>query len=64
MVAEMLTNSKADFDAIINSISNPNAKNIIRLKESLVVEYYQSNFGINIYELQALIEAATIELVN
>ena len=64
MVSEMLTNSKSDFDAIVNSISNPNAKAIIRLKESLVVEYYQSNFGIDVYELQALIEAATIELVN
>lgn len=64
MVATMLTNSKTDYDAIVNSISNPNAKSIIRLKESFVAEYYQNNFGIDIYELQALIEAATLELVN
>ncbi|AUP78616.1 hypothetical protein C1H87_07800 [Flavivirga eckloniae] len=64
MVSEMLTNSKADFDAIVDGIVSDEARAIIRLKESIVVEYYQTNFGIDIYELQALTDAATQELVN
>ncbi|MEW4924429.1 putative zinc-binding metallopeptidase [Algibacter sp. 2305UL17-15] len=64
MVSEMLTNSKENFDAIIESITSERAKEIIRLKESMVVEYYKVNFNIDIYELQALTEAATLELVN
>ncbi len=64
MVSEMLTNSKADFDAMVESISNEESKAIIRLKESLVVEYYRDHFGIDIYELQALTEQATLELIN
>jgi len=64
MVAAMLTRSKADYDALVNSISNPVAKQIIRLKEAYVADYYLSNFGIDIYELQDLIETATLELVN
>ncbi|WP_303319089.1 putative zinc-binding metallopeptidase [Flavivirga abyssicola] len=64
MVSEMLTNSKEDFDAILSTIVSAEARAIIRLKESMVVEYYQTNFGIDIYELQALTDAATQELVN
>lgn len=64
MVSEMLTNSKEDFDAIVEGITSAEARAIIRLKESIVVDYYQTNFGINLYELQALTDAATNELVN
>ncbi len=64
MVSEMLTNSKVDFDAIVDGIANPEARAIIRQKEAIVVGYYQTNFGIDIYELQALTDAATQELVN
>ncbi|MEL0652985.1 putative zinc-binding metallopeptidase [Algibacter sp. TI.3.09] len=64
MVSEMLTNSKEDFDAIVESISNEESKAIIREKEAMVVDYYQTNFDIDIYELQAIIDAATQELVN
>jgi substrate import-associated zinc metallohydrolase lipoprotein len=64
MVSEMLTNSKAEFDALIDSVTNPESRSILRLKESYVVEYYRENFNIDIYELQALTEAATQELVN
>ena len=64
MVSEMLTHSRADFDAIVESIQNDEAYSIIRFKESIVVEYYRTNFGIDIYELQQLTDAATQELVN
>ncbi len=64
MISEMLTNSKEDFDAIVESISDEESKAIIRQKEAMVVDYYKTNFGIDLYELQALTEAATQELVN
>lgn len=81
MVSEMLTNSKADFDAIVENIAvldennnpvmengkpkrNDEAIQIIREKEAMVVEYYKKEFGIDIYELQVLTEAATKALVK
>lgn len=64
MVSEMLTNSKIEFDAIVNSISNPTARAIIRQKEAMVVDYYKVNFDIDLYELQEIINIATQELVN
>ncbi|MFV0565514.1 MAG: substrate import-associated zinc metallohydrolase lipoprotein [Flavobacteriaceae bacterium] len=64
MVSEMLTNSKEEFDAIVESISSEEAKAQIRLKEAMVAEYYKTHFNIDIYELQALTEAATQEFVN
>ncbi len=64
MVSEMLTNSKEEFDAMVDGIASAEARAIIRQKEALVVDYYKVNFDIDIYELQALTEAATQELVN
>ncbi len=64
MVSEMLTNTKEDFDAMVESIQNEESKAFIRKKEAMVVEYYKNNFDIDIYELQALTAAATQELVN
>ncbi|GAA4955996.1 hypothetical protein GCM10023314_32170 [Algibacter agarivorans] len=64
MVSEMLTNSKEDFDAIVESISNEESKTFIRQKEAMVVDYYKTNFDIDLYELQVIIDAATQELVN
>ncbi|TXE06051.1 hypothetical protein FUA26_13800 [Seonamhaeicola algicola] len=64
MVSEILTNSKEDYDAIVDGIASEQARAIIRFKESLVVEYYKENFNIDLYELQALTEAATLELIN
>ncbi|WP_405292094.1 putative zinc-binding metallopeptidase [Algibacter sp. Ld11] len=64
MVSEMLTNSKEDFDAIVESISNEESKEMIRQKEAMVVDYYKTNFDIDLYELQTIIDAATQELVN
>ncbi|WP_136483168.1 zinc-binding metallopeptidase [Cognatitamlana onchidii] len=64
MISEMLTNSKSEFDAIVEGISNERARQIIRQKEALVVEYYLTNFGIDFYELQDLVDKATKALVN
>ncbi|WP_298530351.1 putative zinc-binding metallopeptidase [uncultured Algibacter sp.] len=64
MVSEMLTNSKTGFDAIVNSILNPESKAIIRQKEAMVADYYSTNFGIDIYELQELAYKGMVELVK
>lgn len=64
MVSEMLTHSRAGFDAIVESIQSDESYAVIRLKESMVVEYYQTNFNIDIYKLQELTYAAMQELVN
>jgi substrate import-associated zinc metallohydrolase lipoprotein len=64
MVSEMLTNSKTEFDALVNGITSDRARSIIRQKEAIVVAYYKTNFDIDIYELQALTYAGTQELVN
>ena len=64
MVSEMLTNSKADFDAIVDGISSEQAKSYIRQKEQMVVDYFKNEFDIDLYALQELTEAATLELVQ
>jgi substrate import-associated zinc metallohydrolase lipoprotein len=64
MVSEMLTNSKAEFDAIVESIDNEESKAIIRIKETMVVDYYRKNFNIDLYELQEIVAIATQNLVN
>lgn len=64
MVSEMLTNSREDYDAMVESINNEESKTIIRQKEAMVVDYYKTNFDIDLYELQTIIENATQELVN
>lgn len=64
MVSEMLTHSRAEFDAIIEGIENDQAQAVIRQKEALVVEYYRTQFNIDIYELQRLMDEATRALVN
>ncbi|WP_445738616.1 zinc-binding metallopeptidase [Mariniflexile sp.] len=64
MVSEMLTNSKTEFDAMVESIDNEDSKAIIRTKEAMVVEYYKKKFNIDLYELQELVATATQKLVN
>lgn len=64
MVSEMLTHSKTEFDDIVNGIIDDEARANIRIKEALVVEYYEETFGIDLYDLQVLTEQATLDLVN
>ena len=64
MIAEMLTSTRAEFDALVDSITNPTAQSIIRLKETYIVEYYQKNFDIDIYELQEVAHEKALTLVN
>lgn len=64
MIATMLTNSKQEFDALVNGIANEESKAIIRQKEGMVADYFSINFDIDIYELQDLTDKATKELVK
>lgn len=62
MVNTMLSNTKEDYDAIINNITNEQSRVNLRLKEAFVVDYYLTELNIDFYELQA-VAAANIEKV-
>jgi substrate import-associated zinc metallohydrolase lipoprotein len=51
MIAIMLTEGKANFDAIVNAqAATPKAQ--LRAKELIVVNYFKQNYNIDIYSLQ------------
>ncbi len=58
MIATMLTNSKDEFDAIIDSVTDEEAKAILRVKESYVASYFAQIWNIDIYSLQKRITDA------
>ncbi len=62
MIAYMLVRSSAKWDELVDSISNEQARQIIRFKEQLIVEYYQEKFNINFYELRELTYEALLEI--
>lgn len=64
MIATMLINSKDEYDAIVESISNEEAKAAIRIKEAMVVEYFAKEFDIDFYALQEEAYQRTLEIVN
>lgn len=64
MTSMILTNSKEEYEAILESISSDDAKAAIRAKENIVAAYFSSEWGINIYELQALNYAKLVELTD
>lgn len=58
MVSTMLTMSKAEFDALVDAISNADGKEAIRKKEAIVAGYFRDVYNINIYQLQQRIAEA------
>jgi hypothetical protein len=72
MIATMLTEGKAGFDRIVNSISgtSPNgttaaeAKSRLRQKEDLVVDYFNKVWKINFYSLQRRTRTAVETLIQ
>lgn len=64
MVATMLTNTKADFDNIINGITSDAAKTALRTKENMVADYFVVEYGIDIYELQKAVTDAIAEIAS
>ncbi|XMO87371.1 substrate import-associated zinc metallohydrolase lipoprotein [Algibacter sp. AS12] len=63
IIANMLTNSKEDFDAIVSTAS-PTGQAYIRQKQDIVVAYFQENFNIDLYELQELTYQALIDSLD
>ena len=52
MISIMLSEGKAGYEAIVNSITSTTAKNKLRQKEAIVVSYFKDVWGINFYSLQ------------
>ena len=64
MVTALLSNSNAEYNAIIDGISSNQAKTDIRAKEALVVEYFKTEFNIDIYELQRVAAENVLKVLN
>ena len=64
MVNIMLSNNNENYNAIIDAITSTEARANIRKKEALIVEYYKSNFNIDLYELQAVAARNTQDVLN
>lgn len=48
----ILTSSKAEYDALLASVTNATAKANIKKKEAIVVQYYKDNFNMDFYALR------------
>lgn len=65
MICQMLIRSKDQFDSLIeDSIQNETAQRNIRIKEQMVVDYYDEQFNIDFYELQKVAYRNLEELVQ
>lgn len=64
LVSTMLNNSKAEFDAIINSIPEELGRTRLREKENIVVTYFLQAWNIDFWELQRKTAAARVALIN
>jgi len=60
----ILTSSKAEYAAILNSITNPIGKSKLQQKEAMVVQYYKDAFNIDFYALRDEAEKNTTIVVN
>lgn len=64
LVSTMLNNSKAEFDAMINSIPEELGRTRLREKENIVVTYFLQAWNIDFWELQRKTAAARVALTN
>lgn len=62
--ATILTSSKAEYDAILASVTDATAKANLRKKEAIVVQYYKDAYNINFYALRDEAQKNTTEVVN
>lgn len=63
ILSEMLTRTKDEFDAIVSTAS-PSGQAFIRQKQKIVVDYFQENFGIDLFELQELTNQALLDSLD
>lgn len=64
MVSIMLTNTPENFQIILNSPNNDQAKQALRDKLDIIVDYYQNTWNINLYELQNNISNQVEDYLN
>ena len=64
MVATFLKYDNDGWNDFIDNISNPQARQDIRAKESMMAEYFNQAFGIDVYELQAIVQEHTDNNIN
>jgi substrate import-associated zinc metallohydrolase lipoprotein len=64
MAAIMLINSKAEYEAILNSIVSDDAYYAIIAKEAIVVKYFKDAYGIDFYMLRDEAEKNTTAVIN
>ena len=62
--AAILTSSKAEYDALLASVTDATAKANIKAKEALVVKYYKDAFNIDFYALRDQAQKNTDTVVN
>lgn len=62
--AAILTSSKAEYDALLASVTDATAKANIKAKEALVVKYYKDAFNIDFYALRDQAQKNTDAVVN
>jgi substrate import-associated zinc metallohydrolase lipoprotein len=61
MIATMLVEGKAGFDAIVEKATEASAKAALRKKEQIVVDYFSKTYNINFRNLQTRTQAAITE---
>jgi substrate import-associated zinc metallohydrolase lipoprotein len=64
MVTALLSNNNESYNAIIDGITSEQAKADIRTKEALVVNYFKSEFDLDIYELQRVAAENVLKVLN
>ncbi|MDR7209384.1 putative zinc-binding metallopeptidase [Flavobacterium piscis] len=64
MASWLLVNSKAEYEAILEGITNKNAVANIKAKEAVVVKYFKVAFGIDFYQLRDAAEKNTNAVIN
>lgn len=64
MVSIMLTEGKAGYEALLNTISSADAKSKLRQKETIVVNYFKDVWGINFTSLQTRTRNSINALIN
>lgn len=60
----ILTSSKAEYAALLATITDPNGKAKLKQKEAIVVQYYKDAFNIDFYALRDAAEINTNKVIN
>jgi substrate import-associated zinc metallohydrolase lipoprotein len=64
MIATMLTNSKEEWDAIIDGVTSDDGRTMLRTKESYIINYFSQAWNIDVLSLQASIQDAVNALAD